>query len=173
VGVSKRQLLIDGDEVVFKATSAIEQEVQWDSCNHVLWSNPEQAYENFNGIVSRLYERFECTRTDLILCFSGAYETPNFRLALDETYKRHRGRKPMCYWAVRERAQNNYRSREFPGLEADDVMGILATKLGNREKYPSLIVISQDKDMKTLPATVWNGKDLVTYTAESGAGCGG
>jgi len=44
------------------------------------------------------------------------------------------------------------------------VMGILATKPGNREKYPSLIVISQDKDMKTLPATVWNGKDLVTYT---------
>ena len=120
----KRLLLIDGDEVVFKATSAIEQEVQWDSCNHVLWSNPEQAYDNFNGIVRRLYGRFECSRVDLILCFSGTYETPNFRLALDETYKRHRGRKPMCYWAVRERAQNDYRSLEFPGLEANDVMGI-------------------------------------------------
>ena len=60
MGVSKKLLLIDGDEMVFKATSAIEQEVRWDSCNHVLWSNPEQAWENFKaGSAAHLRGRLE------------------------------------------------------------------------------------------------------------------
>jgi hypothetical protein len=36
-------------------------------------------------------------------------------------------------------------------------MGILATKPGKQHK----IIVSQDKDMKSIPATVWDGCDLV------------
>lgn len=163
--MSKKLLLIDGDEMVFKATSAIEQEVDWGDGNWVLWSNPETAYDNFTGIIDRLCTRFFVPEKEAILCFSGTYgDTPNFRLAIDPSYKGHRNdRKPMCYWQVRERAEAKYRCKSMPGLEADDVMGILATKPRMHDNA-QCIICSQDKDMATLPTTVWNGKDLVTYT---------
>jgi DNA polymerase-1 len=66
----------------------------------------------------------------------------------------------MCYWDVRERAEAVFKTKSFAGLEADDVMGILATKPSDKRR----IICSADKDMKTLPATIWNGKDLETYS---------
>lgn len=163
----KKTLLLDGDELIFKSTAAIEQEVRWDEGNHVLWANPEHAWANFSGVVKRLLDRFEVMAKDAVMCFSGTYaaDTPNFRLAIDETYKSHRGesRKPMCYWEVRERAEKAYKTVVKPGLEADDVMGILATK---PDRKTQAIICSRDKDMKTLPATVWNGVDLMTYSEE-------
>jgi DNA polymerase-1 len=53
-----------------------------------------------------------------------------------------------------------YKVQTFPGLEADDVMGILATRPG-----VNCVIVSQDKDMKTLPATVWDG-ELTTYSED-------
>ena len=162
----KKTLLLDGDELIFKSTAAIEQEVRWDDANHVIWSNPEQAWALFTGVVKRLLDRFEVRAKDAVMTFSGTYgDTPNFRLAIDETYKSNRaaGRKPMCYWDVRERAEKDYKTVVKPGLEADDVMGILATK---PDRKTHAIVCSRDKDMKTLPATVWNGVDLITYSEE-------
>ena len=157
-----KRLLIDGDQFLFTATAAIEHEVKWDDQNHILFSNVEQAWGNLVGMITRIFERFETERH--FLCFSDTYgAAPNFRLGIDATYKNHRAgsRKPMCYAALRERVENHYACTKFPGLEADDVMGIIATQPS--QKHHSIIV-SQDKDMKTIPCTVWNGKDLVTYS---------
>jgi 5'-3' exonuclease len=155
----KRTVLIDGDEFVFRATAAIEQEIRWDEDNHVLQANEEEAWHNFNGMVRRICERFDVGSKDVTLCFS---TTPNFRLTVDPTYKMHRktARKPMCYAAIRQRVEGEYKVVTAPGLEADDVMGILATQPSQRQK----IIVSQDKDMKTVPAHVWDGKDLHVIT---------
>lgn len=84
------------------------------------------------------------------MCFSGA--PPCFRLKVDHTYKAMRGaRKPLCYAALREQCEATYNVISFPGLEADDVMGILATKPGKHQR----VIISQDKDMKTIPGALW------------------
>jgi DNA polymerase-1 len=48
------------------------------------------------------------------------------------------------------------------GLEADDVMGILATKPGKDKK----IIVSRDKDMRTIPAMVWDGTRFFNITQE-------
>jgi 5'-3' exonuclease len=159
----KRTVLIDGDEFVFRATAALEQEIRWDENNHVLQANEEEAWHNFNGMVRRICERFDVGQKDATLCFS---TTPNFRLQVDPTYKMHRAgaRKPMCYAAIRQRVEGEYKVMTAPGLEADDVMGILATQPSQRQK----IIVSQDKDMKTIPAHVWDGKDL-TVIAEAEA----
>jgi 5'-3' exonuclease len=147
-------LLIDGDEFIFRATAALEREIKWDEDNHVLYANEAQAWDNLKGMLRRIFERFE---TDAHwLCFT---TSPNFRTVLiDPTYKNNRvaSRKPMCYAALRERVEGAYNVRAVPGLEADDVMGILATMPSKRQR----IIVSQDKDMKTIPTTVWDGKDL-------------
>ena len=151
----KRQLLIDGDQFVFKACVAIEKEILWDDQNHVLYSNANEAWANLTGMLQRIFDRFRTE--DHALTFSS---TPNFRLGIEPTYKNNRvTRKPLCYAAMREKVEAAYNCVSMPGLEADDVMGILATKphtAGVRR-----IIVSIDKDMRTIPATIWNGKDLL------------
>jgi DNA polymerase I len=158
-----KRLLIDGDQFLFKATAAVEKEIRWDEQNHVLYSNEVEAWGNLMDMLDRIYERFETKNA--ILCFSSY---PIWRTKLSSAYKAGRSRKPLCYAMLRDRLDQDFdfdfahTVQTFPGLEADDVMGILATK----PNAPESIIVSEDKDMKTLPATVWDGQDLVTYTKE-------
>lgn len=155
--MARKLLLIDGDQFVFTAAVAIEREIRWDADNHVLYASPELAWVNFEGMIKRIFDRFETD--DHALTFSGPN---NFRYEVDPTYKSNRKdtRKPMCYAAVRELCDENYNTIVMEGLEADDVMGILATKPGSAQR----IIVSQDKDMKTIPGTLWTGKDLLQIT---------
>lgn len=155
----KKLLLIDGDQFVFKATAAMEREVRWDDQNHVLYSNEEECWTVLVQMFDRLFEKFETK--DCALCFSAA---PNFRMAIEPTYKGGRSpRKPLCYASLLERVKPLYRCVSMPGLEADDVMGILATKPGFKGVR---IIVSQDKDMRSIPTTVWNGKETYNVTQE-------
>lgn len=157
--MARKLLLIDGDQFVFTAAVAIEREIRWDTDNHVLYASPELAWVNFEGMIKRIFDRFETE--DHALTFSGPN---NFRYEVDPTYKSNRKdtRKPMCYAAVRELCDEHYNTIVMEGLEADDVMGILATKPGSAQR----IIVSQDKDMKTIPGTLWTGKDLLQITED-------
>lgn len=155
--MTRKLLLIDGDQFVFTAAVAIEKETRWDEDNHVLYSCPELAFNNFEGMLGRIFDRFETN--DCVLAFSSP---TNFRYDVDPTYKSNRKgqRKPMCYAEVKEQACAKYESLVMDGLEADDIMGILSTKPGTAQR----IIISQDKDMKTIPGALWAGKDLLHVT---------
>lgn len=145
-------LLIDGDEYLFKACSVVERETRWDDENHVLTCNEREAWDNFTRLIDQLAERFETQ--DLVLCFSG--KRPYFREAFYPAYKGGRvGRKPLCYADLRVRCEETYLVRSMVGLEADDVMGILATKPGTLHS----VICSQDKDMQTVPCFRYVGGD--------------
>ena len=58
---------------------------------------------------------------------------------------------------------NEYRVIQLPSLEADDSMGIYATK------YPGNIIVSPDKDMRQIPGDIYNMTDKFTVTPEEGA----
>jgi DNA polymerase I len=149
-------LLIDGDQFLFKATAAVEEEIRWDEQNHVLYSNVEKAWTNLQGMIKRIHERFETTQH--AICFS---TYPGFRSKIDATYKATRSpRKPLCYAELRGRMEDTFTCVSMPALEADDVMGILATKPGKTRR----IIVSQDKDMKTIPGELWDGKDHLTIS---------
>lgn len=173
----KTTLLIDGDEFLFKATSVCEREVRWDEFNHVLYCNRNEAWENFQRLIRQLTDRFDTK--DAVLCFgSGAPEAPGrpggyFRHALFPNYKGGRpGRKPLCYADLREMCGDHYCVRSMPGIEADDVMGILATKPSGIdhgfEPGPQRIIVSQDKDMLTVPGLLLReqGGEVLTVSAE-------
>ncbi len=83
----------------------------------------------------------------------------NFRKQFDPTYKHNRkdAVKPELLMLAKEYLFENYRSYIRPRLEADDVMGILATKprlLGKGVR--DVVIVSEDKDMRTIPAKVYN-----------------
>jgi DNA polymerase-1 len=167
----KRLLLIDGDEFLFRACAAVEKEVKfnvilgevdWNEPPiHVLGSNPVQAREVLDEMLDRVFERFE-TREHL-LCFSTG---PNFRYGVDPTYKNNRAnsRKPLCYVELREQVEADFKCKALPGLEADDVMGIVATTPAVQKRNP--IIVSQDKDMQTIPTSVWRQGELINVTEE-------
>ena len=170
----KKLLLIDGDEMLFKATAAVEHETKFNTVLgetdfneppiHVLFSHPGRAREVFDEMIERFFERFE-TR-DHLLCFSTPPDwdfgktAPNFRYEVDPTYKNNRAnsRKPLAYVQLRQDIEADYKCKNFLGLEADDVMGIIATSPMPKTQR---IIVSQDKDMQTIPAFVWRKGDLV------------
>jgi 5'-3' exonuclease len=167
----KKLLLIDGDEFLFRAAAAVEHEtkfntvlgdVDWNEPPvHVIYSHPGRAREVLEQMLDRIFERFKTE--DHFLCFSSP---PNFRFAVDDTYKNNRAnsRKPLCYVQLREDVEGTYKCKTFPSLEADDVMGIMSTLPKWKLAGIQPIIISQDKDMKTIPTTVWNGKDLMNVS---------
>jgi len=50
-------------------------------------------------------------------------------------------------------------------LEADDVLGILATS-GNRFIEGEKVIVSEDKDLKTIPCKLWKSGELLNITKE-------
>lgn len=126
------------------AAAAVQEE--WDG--EVL-ADAEAAVENAFTQISRWTDMAGCDKP--VVCLSDR-EGRNFRKQLTE-YKSHRHDKPVCYWQVVEEIEKYFRVERIPGLEADDVMGIMATspKLTDRS-----VIVSLDKDLKTIPAMIFN-----------------
>jgi 5'-3' exonuclease len=156
----RKLLLIDGDQFLFTACVAVEQEIRWDDQNHVLWSNSALARQNFDGMVQRIFDRFKTE--EHVMCFSTEPDKANFRLSIDSSYKGHRqDRKPLCYAQLRRDIEADYKCHAVDHLEADDLMGILATKPNQKR---TCVIVSRDKDMKTIPTSIWNGEDLIVQS---------
>jgi DNA polymerase-1 len=97
--------------------------------------------------------------TKYYLCFSGP---DNFRKKLYPDYKKNRTRKPMCYGYLRDKLFTTDPCISYDVLEADDVMGIMQTS----GKYGNTMIVSDDKDMLTIPGKHWRGGVVITVTEE-------
>jgi 5'-3' exonuclease len=152
--LKKRKLLIDADLVIYRMCAAVEREICWsavtgdetDGDTFTVTSDAGEAYDGVTRAIDRLTTRFETD--DVLLCLS---EGRNFRYDVDETYKANRKatRKPACYAEVVKRACETWPHFSHPGLEADDVLGIFASRDANT------VLCSEDKDMQTIPCTLW------------------
>jgi DNA polymerase-1 len=142
-----RTALIDGDLFLYQAASANEQSIQWDADTWTLTASFDAARTNFDSFVDHIAEQLEC---DKVVVALSNYEQP-WRKQVMPDYKRSRGetRKPLCWKALREYIAETRKVYERPTLEGDDVLGILATSKLIIEG--DKIVVSQDKDMKTIP----------------------
>jgi 5'-3' exonuclease len=153
--MSNVDLLIDGDLLLYKAACGCEKEVRWDDENHVLWSNAEDAWGCVQENISALSTKF--SPVSVVLCLTGK---GNFRKELAPYYKANRQgtRKPLCYGELVSRLQAAYTVVQYDGLEADDVLGILATRPSNRKR----IIVSEDKDMRSIPGTLYTKGEVHT-----------
>jgi 5'-3' exonuclease len=150
-------LLIDGDYYCLRCCAATERDVKFDEDNHILASNEVEAWDTLSSSIWGIANHFGTK--DFIMCLG---EGPYFRHSLYPEYKKGRSRKPLAFSDVRARMKSEWRCVEIKGLEADDVMGILATKPGDRES----IIVARDKDMKGVPAKVWDGLKFTNVTEE-------
>ena len=154
------KLLIDADFIVYKACAAAESEVDFGDDVILVTSNFNDAYNASTRELTKLKNQFG-SLSSLILFFS---DSVNFRKKILESYKGHRNRKKPCgYKRVINKLKTEFKVIVMPTLEADDAMGIYATK------HPGNIIVSPDKDMKQIPGKVCNLDETFTVTPEEGA----
>ena len=154
------KLLIDADFIVYKSCAAAETEVDFGNDVILVTSNFSDAYAATQRELTKLKNKFG-SFSSMILFFS---DSKNFRKKILEEYKGHRNRKKPCgYKRVIEELRKEYKVIIKPELEADDAMGIYATK------YPGNIIVSPDKDMRQIPGTLYNFEETFTVSKEDGA----
>ena len=154
------KILIDADFIVYKNCAAAESEVDFGNDVILVTSNFSDAYTATKRELTRIQDKFGSLST-LILFFS---DSTNFRKKILESYKGHRNRKKPCgYKRVIEALKKEYKVIIKPTLEADDSMGIYATK------YPGNIIASPDKDMRQIPGQLYNFDETFTITPEAGS----
>ena len=152
--------LIDGDILLYQACASAEREVEWEKDIFSLWTNLSDAKDNFVTALAALMIRAkEQTEFDTYhLCLTDSAE--NWRKDVYPFYKANRtGRKPLGYTALREWVEQGYSVITKPRLEADDCIGILATKPGN-----DVLIWSIDKDFKQIPGRHLGPDGLVTVS---------
>lgn len=146
-----RTALIDGDIFIYAASSANEHEVQWDTWNWTLHANLEAAIADFNGKLDEITEDLQADKVVVALS-----DETNWRKSVMPSYKYNRvaKRKPVVYQAMREYVRETRETYQRPGLEGDDILGILSTNKSiiKGEK----IIVSLDKDMQTIPGLLLN-----------------
>ena len=154
------KLLIDADFIVYKACAAAESEVDFGDDVILVTSNFSDALSATNRELTKIKNKFG-SFSSMILFFS---DSINFRKKILPDYKGHRNRKKPCgYKRVIKALKEEYKVIIKPTLEADDSMGIYATK------YPGNMIVSPDKDMKQIPGRLYNFDDTFTITHEEGS----
>ena len=153
-------LLVDADYIVYKCCAATETEVDWGDDVITVTSRFTEAYEYVERELYTIAQDLGYF-DDTILFFS---DSSNFRKLVDHNYKGHRNRKKPCgYKRVINKLKEEYHVVVMPTLEADDAIGIYATKEQGH------IICSPDKDMRQIPGELYNLSDGVeVITKEDG-----
>jgi 5'-3' exonuclease len=156
--VTRRTILGDADIFAFKYTSANQKNFLFDGPDEA--PAIEASFEDAIAGVSQYIEDLKVLlgADEVVICLSDP--DANFRKDVYPKYKSHRdyseGARPVYLKAVKEWFKTEFKTYQRPGLEADDCMGILAT-------HPTLVkgekvIVSEDKDMKTIPGLLFNPK---------------
>lgn len=149
-------ILLDADMLCFVSCSSVEREINWGDGLWTLHADAHEAEaqidERVQSIVTTILDKLNYEGNyKIVMCLSDPEH--NFRKKILSTYKANRigKRKPVCYAEVRQWIIDNYNTEWQPNLEADDVIGILATRHKGSEVH-----VSGDKDFRSIPGVFYN-----------------
>lgn len=134
------------------------------------WAHGNQA--DALEMATRVEEMFEdwlnrACCTDFLICFSCSRED-NFRRDHYPLYKSHRkGEPPAMLDKAKQILADHGKVITIPRLEADDIMGILATA----GKIENAVIITVDKDLRQIPGWHFNPdkEDFPVFVGEDDA----
>lgn len=149
--MTQRHLIVDADIWAYQAATGAEECTNWgsdddDGCQWTVVADEKVA----RAYVDRAFEELMDTLegTSLVACLS---DTVNWRKTVLPTYKSNRSatRRPVILPQMRQYIRDKYQAWQRPGLEGDDLLGILS---GMHSRFPGeKIMITLDKDMGTIP----------------------
>lgn len=142
-------LLLDADIIAFKIAS-VSQKPHPFCPDEILIDEWDLVVPRIHFEIRKLQTKLETE--DVIVCLS-CPTAENWRLDVLPTYKglRDYSKRPVHLSAVKDYMEANWPSYRRPRLEADDIMGILSTS-----RKGTNIIVSEDKDMKTIPGLLFN-----------------
>ncbi len=147
---------IDGDILIYSIASAVEVAIDWGDDWWGLYADMKEASQLLDDRYKTLLEKAKEAYTNhaghdiemnvrVVLSDSSC----NWRHGILPSYKHNREgkRKPVLWAALRQYLIEKYDAIIWPRLEADDVIGILASRTS--------LIISDDKDFKTIPCLLY------------------
>ena len=155
-----RTLLIDGDILIYKIATQNEVPTHWGEGLWTLHCDEIICKAEVDTQIKQIQENLKADKFIIALT-----DKKNFRKDILPSYKdnRKQKRKPMVLPSLREYCIKKYKAVTMDGLEADDVLGILATEPSNEER----IIVSIDKDLYQIPGKI--SKDGRTFEEVSEA----
>jgi len=143
-----KKILLDADMLAYRAAFASEVETKWDEDTWTLSCKESDMKREVKTFMSNLSETLQSD--DIVPVFS---TSTNYRYDIWPDYKANRKdkRKPVGLKWLIGWVTETYKGISEPNLEADDLIGILATR-----DPESNIAVSGDKDFETLPVTWYN-----------------
>ncbi|GGX91075.1 hypothetical protein GCM10007160_18190 [Litchfieldella qijiaojingensis] len=153
--MSETIALLDGDIFAYEQAASAEEPIHWGDGFWTLHAFEEPAITKLDDRVSKAAEAVGADR--IIIALS---DDENWRKDVLPTYKGNRDgvRKPMLLKLLKEHLQAEYECFIRPKLEADDVLGILATW---KKLKGDKVIVTKDKDLLTIP-----GKHYVLHKDE-------
>ena len=151
-------LLIDADWLIYNSCCACEQDTRWTEHEHTLHSDERDIMNLIDNRID-VYKNIAGENHDIIMCFTSY---PTFRHEIFPEYKIHRigRRKPLALRSVISNCKKIYDCVSYPNLEGDDVLGLLATN----GQYKNPIIVSVDKDMRTIPCKLIAAEEVEHIT---------
>lgn len=147
-----RTLLLDADLIAYRASSATQRGYDWNGDGNKSVAADEAAAREFaEEAIMRYVDQLKAD--DVIVCLSDDFNS--FRKdRVDPTYKQARNDvdRPVHLYDIKEWLAETYTTERWTALEADDVMGILAT---DPERTDERIIVSGDKDLMTIPGKLY------------------
>ena len=152
----KRTIFIDADVIAFRAAAGSQEWVDWgdgtlDGARWTAQADGETARKHIDISLEELRDDLEAD--EVVCCLT---DSVNWRQSVLPTYKGNRTEtpKPILLPQCRDYLREKYDAWQRPGLEGDDLLGILT---GLSQRFPGeRILCSIDKDMKTVPGLFYN-----------------
>lgn len=153
-------LLFDADLFAFKSSKNQEVAEETEDGYWTWRCNFDDVKKEFNSRVE--YHMDLLNASDYRLFVS---DVNNFRKTIYPSYKlfREKHKRPVVLKAFREYLLEERGGIVFPNLEGDDLCGIFAT---SNEIPGEKIIISEDKDLKTIPGYLFKGGEVKWYSKE-------
>lgn len=152
------KLLIDADFTVYKSCAACEYDIDYGDDVIIVQSKFTEVMKMIKYEIKKIERVFPGYES--VLFFS---DSVNFRKQIASDYKGSRTRKKPCgYKRALAALEDDYRIIKLPTLEADDALGVYATK------YPGNVLVSPDKDLRQIAGTLYDLKTTTEITKEEG-----
>ena len=151
-------LLIDADWLVYNSCCACEEDTRWNEWQHQLTSDVRDCLSLIENRFD-VYKNIAENKHDIVMCFTSY---PTFRHEIFPDYKINRiGKlKPLALKNTINKVKERYECITYPNLEGDDVLGLLATN----GRYDNPIIVSVDKDMRTIPCKLLAAEEVEHIT---------
>mgnify|MGYP000846215557 CR=1 FL=1 len=164
-----RELLVDADSFTYTIGSRVMIPVELDDGNVHAVFNRADIKADLSTVLEDMFKELGTRKAKFFL--SDPNPTACWRKRIYPGYKHKRvpGHRPVAYQAVREEIAARFEVFQEPNMEADDLVGMFATKPG-KKKDEERVVVSPDKDLLTVPGFVYNPtKKTLDYMTENQA----